>query len=970
MTTIHGFELLEERFITELNTKGRYFRHINTGAELLSLENDDENKVFGITFRTPPKDSTGLPHIMEHSVLCGSRKYPVKEPFVELLKGSLKTFLNAFTFPDKTVYPLASQNLQDFYNLIDVYVDAVLHPLIPQHILEQEGWHYELEDIESELNYKGVVYNEMKGAYSSPDSVHSRYSQQSLFPDNPYGVDSGGNPHDIPNLTYEQFLAFHENYYHPSNARIFFYGDDDPEERLRLVDGYFKDFKTVDVESEVTIQDPINQPKRFSYPYDAGESDNNKSMVTINWMLTDTGEAETVLGLHILSHILIGTPASPLRKALIDSGLGEDITGVGLEDELQQMYFSTGLKGIANEDFEKVESLIDETLIRLVNDGIDPDMIAAALNTAEFRLRENNTGSFPRGLLLMLRSLTTWLYDGNPFAPLAFEEPLEKIKLHIGKEEPYFEDLIRKNLLDNLHRTTVVLYPDPDYRQQEAEAEENRLREVRSGMDEAELRRVVERTRFLKQVQEKPDSPQALAKIPQLKLEDVDKDVKRIPIEIEEQNGLKIITHDLFTNDILYLDIGFNLHTLPQDLLPYVPLFGRALTQIGTVDEDFVKLSQRIGRSTGGIRATTFTSSVHGEDESVVWMFLRGKATVNQSQELLDIISDILLKVNLDNKERFLQMLLEDKASQEAHLAPGGHGVVNTRLRALFDEAGWVTEQMGGISYLFFLRQLEREVQSNWKAVLARLENIREILINQERMLSNVTVDAKNWDQFRPDLMEFFKALPSSSMREQKWMPDYAASFEGLTFPSQVNYVGKGANLYAYGYKIHGSNYPITKYLRTSWLWDKVRVQGGAYGGMCSFNRQSGVFTFLSYRDPNLLDTLDIYDETGKFLRNLDLSNDELTKSIIGAIGDMDAYQLPDAKGYSSMLRQLIGETDEKRQKIRDEILATNLKDFHDFGEVLDRLSKDGSVVVMGSDDAVNEANRKRDNWLKIVKVL
>ena len=970
MTRIHGFELIEERKIPELNTNGRFFRHVNTGAELLSFENDDENKVFGITFRTPPQDSTGLPHIMEHSVLCGSQKYPVKEPFVELLKGSLKTFLNAFTYPDKTVYPFASQNLQDFYNLLDVYIDAVFHPLIPSHILEQEGWHYDLDNMESALSYKGVVFNEMKGAYSSPDSVHSRYSQQSLFPDTPYGVDSGGDPHEIPNLTYEQFVSFHKTYYHPSNSFVFFYGDDDPEERLRRMNSYFQDFGSVEVNSGITIQHHIDRPRRFTFPYDAGEADYQKSMVTINWLLTDTSDSEKVLGLHILSHILVGTPASPLRKALIDSGYGEDITGVGLEDELRQMYFSTGLKGIALEDVDKVEALIQDTLETLVNEGIDPAMTAAAMNTTEFRLRENNTGSFPRGLLLMLRSLTTWLYAGDPFAPLAFEEPLFKIKNHIVNDEPYFENLISEYLQDNLHKMTVVLKPDPDLRQREAAAEEERLIEVRSAMDDAELRAVVDNTQYLKQIQETPDSPEALATIPRLTLEDVDKEVKRIPIEIDEQYGSRVITHDLFTNDIFYLDVGFNLHILPQDLLPYIPLFGRALTQIGTITEDFVKLSQRIGRTTGGIHANTFTSTVRGEDEGVVWMFLRGKATISQSKELFAVLSDILLGVKLDNRERFLQMVLEEKANQEARLAPGGHGVVNTRLRALFDEAGWVDEQMGGISYLFFLRQLEELVENNWPAVLAQLESIRSVLVNRNAILCNVTVDAANWVQLKPKLGEFLMALPSSTVRTKTWSPNPGASFEGLTIPSQVNFVGKGANLYALGYKIHGSNYPITKYLRTSWLWDRVRVQGGAYGGLCSFNRHSGVFTFLSYRDPNLLDTLGIYDKTGQFLRELDLSQEELTKSIIGAIGDMDAYQLPDAKGYSSTLRYLIGDTDENRQQIRDQILATTLNDFHAFGEVLDQLSDKGNVVVMGSQEAISEANTERDNWLNVLKVL
>ena len=970
MTRFHGFELIEEREIPELNTKGCYFRHQATGAELLSLENDDENKVFGITFRTPPPDSTGLPHIMEHSVLCGSRKYPVKEPFVELLKGSLKTFLNAFTFLDKTVYPFASQNLQDFYNLLDVYIDAVFHPLIPAHILEQEGWHYELDSLESPLVYKGVVYNEMKGAYSSPDSVLSRYSQQSIFPDTSYGVDSGGDPHNIPDLTYDQFKAFHRTFYHPSNARIFFYGDDDPDERLRRMDEYFRDFESNEIKSAIPLQAQNDRPHRLTISYDAGDNADKKAMVTINWLLSDTSDPLNVLGLHILSHILVGTPASPLRKALIDSGLGEDITGVGLEDELRQMYFSTGLKGIATEDVEKVAALIQETMASLVEDGIDPDMIKAAVNTTEFRLRENNTGSFPRGLLLMLRSLTTWLYDGDPFAPLAFEIQLEKIKARMKSNEPYFENLIREFLLDNPHHATVVLRPDPEFRSREAAAEEERLTQARGAMDEAELYTVIENTRKLKKIQETPDSTEALATIPRLTLDDVDEEIKRIPIEVTDSDGSEFLFHDLFTNDILYLDVGFNLHGLPQDFLPYIPLFGRALTHIGTETEDFVKLSQRIGRTTGGIHASTFTSTIQGTGRGAAWMFLRGKATASQSKELLAVLSDILLTVKLDNRERFLQMVLEEKANHEARLAPSGHGVVNTRLRALFDEAGWVAEQMGGISYLFFLRWLEKSVKDDWQSILGTLETIRSILVNRNVILCNTTIDEAYWNQFQPDLAEFLKSLPLSPLSLESWSPQPGNDYEGLTLPSQVNFVGKGANLYTLGYKMHGSIYPITKFLRTSWLWDRVRVQGGAYGGLCSFNRHSGVFTFLSYRDPNLLDTLDIYDKTGQFLRKLDMSQEELTKSIIGAIGDMDAYQLPDAKGYSSMLRFLIGETDNRRQQIRDQILATTLNHFHGFGEVLNKLTDKGKVVVMGSQEAINEANTARGDWLEVNKVL
>lgn len=977
MINYYGFDLLDEREIPELNTKGRLFRHRKTGAELLSMENGDENKVFGITFRTPPTDSTGVAHIMEHAVLCGSQKYPLKEPFVELLKGSLKTFLNAFTFPDKTCYPVASQNIQDFYNLIDVYVDAVFHPLIPPYILEQEGWHYELDSPDASLVYKGVVFNEMKGAYSDPNSLLYRYAQESLFPDNPYGVDSGGDPRVIPELTYTQFKAFHEKYYHPSNSRIFFYGDDDPSERLRLMDGYLQEYAAIQVDSSIPLQSRFSQPRQMVIPYEPGEeAEGKKGMLVVNWLLPEVGDVQKMLGLAILGHILIGTPASPLRKALIDSGLGEDLAGAGLEEDLRQAYFSTGLKGMLTGednrlvDAGKVEALIHSTLEALATQGIDPDTVAASLNTVEFRLRENNTGSFPQGLLLMLRSLSTWLHDSDPIAPLAFEAPLTAIKKRFASGERFFEGLIEEHFLNNPHRTTVILQPEPGLRQREEAAEKDRLVQVRSAMSKAQVEATIENTRRLKKIQETPDSPEALATIPSLELEDLDKENKLIPLELLEGSGCKILYHDIFTNGILYLDLGFDLHTLPQELLPYVPLFGRALLEIGTQAEDFVKLSQRIGRSTGGIRPATFNSLIRGTDRGASWMFLRGKATIAQTDELLAILRDVLLTVRLDNRDRFRQMVLEEKADGEAMLVPSGHQVVNTRLRAKFNEADWAEEQIAGVSYLLFIRGLAQAVESSWPEVLQKLETLRQMLVNRQAMLCNVTVDAASWNQVQPRLAHFLEALPARSAPQMQWHLSAQPQFEGLTIPAQVNYVGKGANLQDLGYQASGAIDVIIKYLRTTWLWERVRVQGGAYGGFCLFNHRSGVFTYLSYRDPNLLSTLDNYDRTAQFLSKLELSQEELIKSIIGAIGDMDAYQLPDARGYTSMMRYLAGDTDESRQVWRDQILSATQRDFRHVGRVLEGLNEQGQVVVLGSQQAIESANAERPGWLQVIRLL
>lgn len=972
MTTLHGFEVVETREIPELNTKGTLYRHVATGAELLSLENDDENKVFGISFRTPPPDSTGLPHIMEHSVLGGSRKYPVKEPFVELLKGSLQTFVNAFTFPDKTCYPVASQNHQDFYNLIDVYLDAVFYPNITPETLQQEGWHYEIENPDDPLIYKGIVFNEMKGAYSSPDALVGRFSECLLFPGNAYGLDSGGDPTVIPNLTYAQFKAFHEQYYHPANARIFFYGDDDPEKRLEVVQAYLKDFGPCDVDSSLALQKPVDAPWTEMRPYPvSADEDAPKTFVTVNWLLPENTDPTLTLALAILSHILVGIPASPLRKALIDSGLGEDVIGGGLDDSLRQLYFSTGLKGVREADVAKVEPLILQTLAGLVENGIDPATVAAAMNTIEFRLREQNFGAFPRGIAVMLNALTTWLHDRDPWSGIAFEAPLDAIKAGLADDLAYFENIIQTYLLDNVHRMTFLLEPDRDLSQRLEADEKVRLEAARATMTAEDIQSHIEATKRLKLRQETPDSPEALATIPSLTLADLDRQSKTVPTEVLDVDGVHVLYHDLFTNGIVYLDAGFDLHVLPQELLPYAAIFSSALLEIGTESEDFVKLTQRIGRTTGGISPSLFTYTRRDAGGAgTAWLFLRGKATVDQTGDLLAILRDVLLTVKLDNKARFTQMLLEKKAREEASLIPAGHRVVITRLRAKFNEAGWANEQMSGLDYLFFLRTLIAQVESDWPAVLEKLEAVRSLLVNRNAMLCNVTIDAENWTTIQPKLRDFLNTLPTAPVALETWTPASTAQPEGLTIPAQVNYVAKGANLYDLGYVRNGSIEVISHYLRITWLWERVRVQGGAYGGFCVYDQYSGVLGYVSYRDPNLTATLDNYDGTSTFLRTLDISEDELAKSIIGTIGTIDAYQLPDAKGFSGLARYLIGYSDEARQQYRDEVLATTAADFRALADVLDKLNETGRVVVLGSAEAIGKAKESGDVDFAITKVL
>ncbi|MDY0045449.1 MAG: insulinase family protein, partial [Syntrophales bacterium] len=867
-------------------------------------------------------------------------------------------------------YPVASQNVQDFYNLIDVYLDADFYPRITPEIFKQEGWHFDLQDIGESLKYLGVVYNEMKGAYSSPDNILSEASQQSLFPDITYGFDSGGDPEKIPDLTYEEFKEFHQRYYHPSNSRIFFYGDDDPEKRLQVINEYLKDFKELKVSSFVPLQPEFEQPRKVDRIFATGGEADAKGMMTLNWLFGETRVVDANMALNVLSYILLGTPGSPLRKALIESGLGEDIVGGGLEDELRQMFFSVGMKGVEYKNMSAVEKLIIQTLSDLAEKGIDAEAVEAAINTLEFSLREQNTGSYPRGLVLMLRALTSWLYGGDPLALIAYERPLESLKEKIKSDHSFFEKLIRFYFLDNQHRSSVVLTPDPDLRKRKEEEERKSLEKIKKNLDGKSLEKILQETRTLKKMQETPDTPEALRTIPSLEISDLDRENKTIPCQRIDYAGASILYHDLFTNGIAYIDVGFDIHTIPQEYISYLPLFSRSLLEMGTQKEDYVKIFQRIGRKTGGIHLSPLLSLVKDSDHIVAKLFLRGKGMLHQVQDVLEIIRDLVLEPRFENRERFRQMALEEKARMEQKLIPGGHQVVNLRLRSQFNEADWVAEQMGGISYLFFLRKLVKAIDDEWGSVYEILQEMLRIVVNQKMMLINVTVDREGFDEILPQINRFIDSVPEKNELKKSWQREETIENEGMITPSQVNYVAKGADLYELGYTYNGSINVITRYLRATWLWERIRVQGGAYGAFCSFDRLTGILTFLSYRDPNLILTLKSFDETVHFLEDLKIDKDELTKAIIGAIGDMDAYMLPDAKGYASLARTLAGINDEERQKVRDEVLATTADHFREFAEVLKEVRKRGSIKILGSKSAIEDAVQKENLQLKTFTVL
>jgi Zn-dependent M16 (insulinase) family peptidase len=758
-----SYEIVSKDTVTEYGAYCTLYRHKKTGAELLSVHNDDDNKVFGITFRTPPTDSTGVPHILEHSVLCGSRKYKTKEPFVQLLQGSLQTFLNAFTYPDRTCYVLASQNDKDFKNLVNVYADAVFHPraLSDPMVHAQEGWHLELEKKDDPLKYKGVVYNEMKGVYSSPDSLLMRQSQRSIFPDNTYAVDSGGDPVNIPDLSFDDFAAFHGKFYHPANSRIFFWGDDNVEERLNLMDEYLSEFDASPESkpaSKIEWQKlVIDEPQWEQHSYPVGGDQPETHMVMVNWLMNEKELSATEdLVVGVLDHLLMGNSQSILYKSMMESGLGAAITGGGLSDELLQATFSVGLKGVEPANSKAVEELVLKTLEQVSKDGFTEQDIASAMNTIEFRLREFNTGSFPKGLSFMLGSMSKWIYDGSPTDALKFEEPLAELKEMISKSgSEVFTQYIKDYLVNNKHRVTIEMVPSKTLEQEQLEEEEGRLAAIKASLSDDDIEKIMQSTADLKASQAAEDDPEDRATIPSLELSDLKREVSEYPIDVSEnenESGIDVIRHELAsTSGIAYVGFGIDISNVLYEDIPLLPLFSRIMTETGAGDLSDVEVSQKIGTHTGGVSVSMTTSAirptgseartVYDGDRLLTKLFIKGKSTSDEAGELFSIFNLILNEANLDSEKKVIEMLKETKARIESSIQGSGHSYANTRIKARYSVNGYLDEMMGGLTYLEKVNELIKEAEDDWTSVLSRLERIRDAIIKNSACRDGMMLD-------------------------------------------------------------------------------------------------------------------------------------------------------------------------------------------------------------------------------------
>jgi len=924
--TLRGYLVRRVETVGDLRCTAYEMEHLATGARVLHLHADDSENLFAIGFRTPPWDSTGIAHILEHSVLAGSEAYPVKDAFNELSRATLQTFINAFTYPDKTVYPVASQVPVDYFNLARVYADLVLRPRILRETFLQEGHHLEFvdpADPAGDLTVSGIVYNEMKGAYSSPEGLMYKALQQNLFPDNAYGYDSGGDPEAIPHLTWEQLREFHRLYYSPSNAYIFLYGSIPVEDHLAFLEGVLAGFGRVRVESAIGLQPRWNRPRstRDCFPIARGESPARKTAVNLAWMTAENTQPEEVLLLRIATHALIGTAAGPLRKALIDSGLGEDLSPVtGLETDLRQVVFSVGLRGTDPGRKEAVEALVLETLEGIAETGFDRGLVEAALHQVEFHGREIVRGAYPYGITLMGRVFHTWLYDGDPLAPLRFNALIGRIRERWRREPGLFQDVIRRWFVDNPHRLTSVMEPSHSLLEEGEARFRQRMAELRASLSEQDRERIREEALRLKALQSEPDSPEALAALPRLRRTDVPREVERIPSEEGSADGVDVLRHEIFGNGIVYLDCAFDVSHVPEELQPWLPLLGKLSRGMGAAGRRYEEMATRISKAMG--RLEVRLASGFGRDGNGTWqrMLFRMRALHRNIPEAVGLLGDILAAGDLTDRRRMEDLVLEKRNSLQAAVIPSGHLFAQRTAASTLALPSLRDEQWNGRIQLRLLNGLAERFEAD--ALVETMERLRALVFRRGRLLINVTGDAEGIELLLKEIGNLTGRLGGGPPGVAAASVPPGPAQLGVSIAAQVCYVAQVALAPGYLDPSSAALAVASRELSKGYLYNRIRVQGGAYGGMSLYDPAGRIFSFLSYRDPRLEETLRVYEGAARHLLDAGIDADELEKTVIGTLGTLDRPSDPAGKGYLAMVRHFSGITDADRQAFRDRVLA------------------------------------------------
>ena len=959
----YGFELLETREIKEISATAYYYEHKKSGAHFLNVKCEDNNKVFCVTFKTVPQDNTGCPHIMEHSVLNGSKNFPAKSTFMELIKGSLHTFINAMTDSDMTLYPVASTNEKDFYNLSRVYMDAVFFPKIYEqpHILRQEGWHYDIKDPEDELKIIGVVYNEMKGAYSSPDNLIELNNQIVQFPDSPYKYDSGGNPKEIPQLTYEAFINFHKKHYHPSNSYIFLYGDADENEIMEMMDKEYLSQFNKDVEPvEVPFQKPFTRTKKLEveYPVEEGKDISEQYHLSLNFTYGKNPDLITVSAINALMDILMSTPASPLKRAILESGLAHDVR-VSLNIGILQPTFSLICKEVKKENIPLLVQLITDELNRLVKEGIDKKLIEAVLNRREFFLREGPSGNFPKGLYYAFNIYHHWIHGGNPIDALAFEDILKELRR--GLTEPYYEELIKKSMLKNHHSSQITYVPVPGLANKWEQEIREKLAEEKNKLSEAVLNKLIEETREFQQWQLQQPTPEELARIPFLTLEDINPEAEAYPLEIEKLGTKTILTHPLKTNGIVYLKAYFDLDHSSEEDLPWLSLYTSLMGMVSSKNYDYIDLSNEIYSHTGDLNLKLNIRPSYQDPDIILLKFLlSGKALYHKTEKLIELAKEFAFYPLFDDYDRLKLLIREAKAKLQTRLFYFAESIATNRLFAPSSQLHHFLDLTSGLDYYRFLSNLDKKLEQDIEIIAHKLEQIRDTYFLQNNLLISITAEEEAIKDTINGLNPFLDAI------SDKVLPPVERYFhpkelnEGIIAPIQVQYCAKGGNFFRKGYSYSGKLRVLTNILNSDYLYRELREKGGAYGTWAGFTL-NGYMYFVSYRDPNLERTLEVYDQTPEFLHNFECSKRDMERYIIGDISNLDYPKTPEGKGAQSDDDYITGFTQEDRQQIRDEVLSTRLEDIRQYADMIEEVMSMNHYCVVGNEAKLKAASELFD---------
>lgn len=955
---ISAYEIIREENLSDIRSAGYLLRHKKTGARVMLIENDDENKVFNIAFRTPPKNSTGVAHILEHSVLCGSREFPLKDPFVELVKGSLNTFLNAMTYPDKTCYPVASCNDQDFQNLMHVYLDAVFYPNIykKEEIFRQEGWSYQLEDTEGPLKYNGVVYNEMKGAFSSPDEVLEREIMNSLFPDTPYGCESGGDPNHIPELSYEEFLQFHKTYYHPSNSYIYLYGNMDMAEKLEFIDEhYLSAFEKLEVDSDLPLQPAFTERKELQLEYPVSESENEEgnAYLAYSTVVGDASDELMAMAFEVLDYALLSASGAPLKQALLDAQIGMDVYG-SYDDGILQPYFDIVAKGTDPDKKEKFVEIIRTTLEDIVKNGIDKKALKAGINYMEFRYREADFSAWPKGLMYGLDIFGSWLYsDEKAFSHVKLIPVFEKLKALSG--ERYFEDLIQKYLLDNPHGSVITLVPSKGLAARREKALEEQLQAKLEKMTQEEKETLVEKTKALVEYQEAEEEPGSEKCIPMLKREDIKKEAAGFTNEELDVSGSLFLYHEVPTNGISYLDLMFDLKNLDPEDVPYLGLLKSVLGFVDTAHFSYGELSNEINAETGGISCgvEVFDRADSTEEYKAVFS-VRGKVMYPRIDVLFRMIREILNTSKLDDGKRLYEIIARVKSRAQANLVSAGHSTAVLRGASYSSPMAAFQDEMAGVGYYQFIEKLEKEFDSRKEELVKKLTALMTEILRPELLCVSYTGERESLDTVMKQVKALKDTLHTEAAEASSKPMSCEKKNEGFTTSGQVQYVARTGNFRKKGYEYTGALDILKVALSYDYLWMNLRVKGGAYGCMSGF-KSSGESYFVSYRDPHLKRTLEVYEGIPEYVRTFQADEREMTKYIIGTISGKDVPRTPQMQGSISKTAYFCGITEEMMQKERDQILNADVEDIRKLAPLVEAILSDDAVCVVGSETAIEK---------------